>query len=170
MAFGVAATTLVGQCLGAGNSEKAKSAADITHRMAIFVSCIIGACFLLFSHPLARLYTKDIAVAAMAGTVLKILALAQPGQSTQITLAGALRGAGDTMYPLYASAFGIWVFRVFVAYAFVGVLGWGLIGAWVALVLDQYTRALIVLLRYRSGRWKDIRSRKDKDAGGEARF
>lgn len=165
MAFGVAATTLVGQYLGAGDKEKAKSAADITHRMAIFVACIIGVGFLLFSHPLARLYTKDLAVAAMAGTVLKILALAQPGQSTQITLAGALRGAGDTMYPLYASAFGIWVFRVLVAYVFVSVFGWGLIGAWVALVLDQYTRSLIVFLRYHSGKWKDIKSRREKEAG-----
>jgi len=167
-AFGVAATTLVGQALGAGDKDRAKASADITHRMAIFVACMIGVGFLLFSHPLARLYTNDLAVAAMAGTVLKILALAQPGQSTQITLAGALRGAGDTMYPLYAAAFGIWVFRVFVAYVFVSVFGWGLIGAWVALVLDQYTRSLIVLLRYRSGKWKDIKSRRESPSGIDA--
>jgi Na+-driven multidrug efflux pump len=123
----------------------------------------MGLVFLLFSHPLARLYTDDLEVAALAGTVLKILALAQPGQSTQLTLAGALRGAGDTMYPLYASIFGIWIFRVAVAFVFVNVLGWGLIGAWSALVLDQYTRALIVLLRFRSGKWKVSRRRNPSD-------
>jgi putative MATE family efflux protein len=159
MAFGVASTTLVGQRLGAGDEEKANRYAEVVHHMAIGVACVMGLVFILFSHPLARLYTSDLAVAAMAGTVLKIMALAQPGQSTQLSLAGALRGAGDTVYPLYASFIGIWVFRVFVAYIFVEVFGWGLIGAWVALVLDQYTRAGIVFFRYRSGKWKYVRSR-----------
>jgi len=106
--------------------------------------------FILFSYPLACLYTEDLKVAAMASIVLKIMALAQPGQSTQLSLAGVLRGAGDTMFPLYSSIAGIWGFRVVVAYIFVSVFRWGLIGAWVALVLDQYTRAAIVYFRYAS--------------------
>ena len=159
MAFGVAATTLVGQSLGANDEEKAHKYANIVHHMAIIVSSLMGIVFLLFSYPLARLYTQNLAVAAMAGTVLKIMAIAQPGQSTQLSLAGALRGAGDTMYPLYASIFGIWIFRVIVATIFVGLFHWGLIGAWVALVLDQYTRAFIVYFRFRSGKWKHMKSR-----------
>lgn len=162
MAFGVAATTLVGQSLGAGEKQKAKEYADIIHHMAIFVACIVGVLFLLFSHPLARLYNDELEVVALSGLVLKILALAQPGQSTQLTLAGALRGAGDTMYPLYASIFGIWIFRVLIAYVFVSIFKWGLVGAWIALVLDQYTRAGVVYLRYRSGKWMDKKVRNIK--------
>jgi len=154
MAFGVAATTLVGQSLGAKDEEKAKKYADMIHHMAILVACIMGGVFILFSYQLALLYTDDITVAAAASVILKIMALAQPGQSTQLSVAGVLRGAGDTMYPLYASIFGIWIFRVFVAYIFVNVFHWGLIGAWVALVFDQYTRAAIVYFRYRSGKWR----------------
>ena len=89
-------------------------------------------------------------------SVLKILALAQPGQSSQLTLAGALRGAGDTMYPLYASALGIWGFRVGVTYIFVHLCEWGLTGAWIALVMDQYIRSLVIHLRFYSGCWKNI--------------
>ena len=168
MAFGVAATTLVGQSLGAGEKQKAKEYADIIHHMAIFIACAVGVLFLLFSHPFARLYNKEVEVVALAGLVLKILALAQPGQSTQLTLAGALRGAGDTMYPLYASIFGIWIFRVFIAYVFVSIFKWGLVGAWIALVLDQYTRAGVVYLRYRSGKWTDKRVRPIKAEEPEA--
>jgi putative MATE family efflux protein len=168
MAFGVAATTLVGQSLGAGDKKKAKEYADIIHHMAIFVACAVGIIFLLFSHPFARLYNKEANVVVLAGLVLKILALAQPGQSTQLSLAGALRGAGDTMYPLYASIFGIWIFRVFVAYIFVSIFNWGLVGAWVALVLDQYTRAGVVYLRFRSGKWMDKKVRTLKAEEPEA--
>jgi len=159
MAFGVAATTLVGQSLGANDEEKAEQYANIVHHLAIFVACMVGVGFLLFSHPMARIYTDDLEVANKAGTVLKIVALAQLGMPTQLSIAGALRGAGDTMFPLYASAFGIWVFRVFAAHLFVNVFHWGLIGAWVALVLDQYTRAAVVYIRYRSGKWKYMKSR-----------
>ena len=82
---------------------------------------------------MALAYTPSAAVAAAASMVLKILALALPGQSTQFSLAGALAGgAGDTMYPLYASALGIWLFRVVVAYIFVG-SSTGVVGAWAAL-------------------------------------
>ncbi|HHV30662.1 MATE family efflux transporter [Acetivibrio mesophilus] len=162
MAFGVAGTTLVGQCLGANDEKRAQKYADIIHHMAIAVACLMGVVFILFSYPLACLYTDDMAVATMASVVLKIMALAQPGQSTQLSLAGVLRGAGDTMFPLYASAFGIWGFRVLVAYIFVSVFHWGLIGAWAALVLDQYTRAAIVYFRYISGKWKYIKSRAEE--------
>lgn len=165
MAFGVASTTLVGQSLGAGDKVKAKKCADVVHHMAMAVAVFVGLGFVLFSHPMARLYNKEAEVVALAGMVLKILALALPGQSTQLAIAGALRGAGDTMYPLYASAFGIWVFRVVVAYVFVHVFSWGLAGAWVALVLDQTTRALIVYARFRSGKWLDAKARHSrKDA------
>jgi putative MATE family efflux protein len=159
MAFGVAATTLVGQSLGAGNEERAHKYAEVVHHMAIFVACLMGVVFILFSHSMAKIYTSDLVVAAMAGTVLKIMALSQPGQSTQLSLAGALRGAGDTIFPLYASFVGIWIFRVVVAYIFVNIFNWGLNGAWMALLLDQYTRSAIVYLRFKSGKWKYVREK-----------
>jgi len=159
-AFGVAATTLTGQNLGAGKPEEAHRKAEAVHLLALFCAAFVGLIFILFSHPLAMLYTNDLAVAGMAGTVLKIMAFAQPGQSTQLSLAGALRGAGDTRYPLYASVAGVWVFRVLVATLFVEVFHWGLNGAWFAILLDQYARAGVVYARYRSGLWlkKDLRT------------
>lgn len=158
-AFSVASTTLVGQSLGAEKEEQAANYAMIVHKIALVVAVFNAVLFILFSYPMARIYTSDPAVAAAAGMVLKILALALPGQSTQFALAGALRGAGDTMYPLYASALGIWVFRVVVAYIFVRIFHWGLAGAWVAFVMDQYTRSAVVYFRFRSGKWKHARFR-----------
>lgn len=159
MAFGVAATTLVGQSLGANDEDRAERYARAVNKIAVGVASFVGLNYILFSHSLARLYTSDLEVAVMAGVVLKILAIALPAQSTQLSLAGALRGAGDTTYPLYASAIGIWGFRVVMAYLFVNVFNWGLIGAWVALVLDQYTRSTVIYLRFRSKKWKYARAR-----------
>lgn len=165
MAFSIAATTLVGQSLGANEVTKAEKYAHTVHKMAVTVAGFAGLIFILFSHFFARLYTSDLTVAAMAGTILKIFALSLPGQSTQLTLAGALRGAGDTVYPLIACASGIWTFRVFGSYLFVHVFRWGLVGAWVAFVLDQYTRSTVIFLRFRSGEWKYARVRVGKGNG-----
>ncbi|NMA67429.1 MAG: MATE family efflux transporter [Clostridiaceae bacterium] len=159
-AFGVAATTLVGQSLGANEEEKAQKYASLIYRMAIVAACIMGTVFILFSHQLASLYTDELIVATMAGTVLKILALSQPGQSVQLSLSGALRGAGDTMYPLYACIFSMWIFRVGLSYVFVNILKWGLNGAWIALSIDQYIRASIIFIRFRSGKWKYVKQKK----------
>ena len=120
-AFGVASTTLVGQSLGANDPKKAEQYANIIHKVGLIV-VVAGLGFIIFSHPIARLYTDDLVVAAMAGTVLKIMALAQPGQSTQLILSGALRGAGDTTYPLIASLAGIWGIRVVLSHIFVRIL------------------------------------------------
>ncbi len=162
MAFSVASTTLVGQSLGAGDVPRAERCAHTVHRIAVAVACFVGCLFILFSHSLARLYTSDLVVAGMAGTILKIFALSLPGQSTQFTLAGALRGAGDTVFPLFASASSIWLFRVLIAYIFVHVFNWGLIGAWVAFVLDQYTRSFLIFFRFTSGKWQYVRARVGK--------
>lgn len=158
-AFSVASTALVGQNLGANNPERAKKSANVVHHMALVVAVLMGIVYILFSKPMARIYNDDAQVVSLAGLVLKILALALPGQSTQLALSGALRGAGDTMYPLYASAFGIWFFRVIVAYLFVNVFHWGLVGAWIALVLDQTVRAVIIYARYRSDKWLEAKSK-----------
>lgn len=158
-AFSVASTTLVGQSLGAEKVDQAEKYARIIHKIALVVAAFNALLFILFSYPIARIYTADTAVAAAAGTILKILALSLPGQSTQLSLAGALRGAGDTMYPLYASAAGIWIFRVVVAWIFVNIFHWGLIGAWAAFVMDQYTRSAVVYFRFRSGKWKFVKAR-----------
>lgn len=157
MAFGAAATTLVGQSLGANNKKLAEDYSSSIHRLALGTGALVALIFIIFSHPMARVYTDDSQVTAMAGTILKILALAIPGLSTQISISGGLRGAGDTMFPLYASAIGIWVFRVFLSFLFIKIFHWGIVGAWIAFVLDQNARAVIVYLRYKSGKWKYLK-------------
>lgn len=80
----------------------------------------------------------------------------QPMQSTQFILAGALRGAGDTRWPLYSTFIGVWGIRVVLAKVFIK-MGWGLTGAWLAQGCDQVFRSIFIYQRYNSGRWKKMR-------------
>lgn len=152
-AFGVAATTLVGQDLGAGEAKKAQDHAKMVHRLAMLTSLFVGLLFIVGAHRIAGLYTQDAQVVAMSATVLRLMALGMPGVATQIPIAAALRGARDSLFPLIASAIGIWVFRVLVAPLMIHTLGWGLNGAWISIVLDQTARAVVVYLRFIRGKW-----------------
>ena len=155
-AFGVAATTLVGQSLGAGEKTKATDFVRMIHRMSMCVAVLMAALFLTGSHLIVSLYTTDMQVAALSAGVLKLIALGMPGICTQLPIAAGLRGARDTKFPLMASMAGIWIFRVMLAGPFIYDFGWGLTGAWMTIVLDQTTRAVVVYTRFRTGRWLHV--------------
>lgn len=156
-AFATSATTLVGQYLGAERPDDAERCANTSRNMAMTIGVVMAFVFLFFGKYIALLYTNDMDVVLVSALVLKIYAFAQPAQSTQFVLAGGLRGAGDTTYPLYSTAAGMWVGRVILGWFFVNVVKMGLPGAWLGMGIDQFFRAILIYLRFRTGRWKTIK-------------
>ena len=152
--FAVAATTLVGQNLGAKRPDWAERCGWETRRLGLIMGIGLGALFFLGAPWIVRVYTSDAGVIAFGAMALRIAAIAQPAQVNQFILAGGLRGAGDTTWPLYAAFAGVWGFRVTLCLWFVNVLHWGLTGAWAAMLIDQLTRSFVIYLRWKSGRWK----------------
>ncbi len=155
--FGMSATSLVGRCLGAKKPDMAEKFAKATGNMSMLVS--LGVAFLLFfaGDKVALLYTDDASVIASASVALKLIALVQPLQSIQFVLAGALRGAGDTKWPLYSTIIGVWFFRLGLALVLVQYMHMGLLGAWIAMAVDQTARSLVIQYRFKSNKWKHVR-------------
>ena len=101
--------------------------------------------------------------------VLRLVAFAMPPLSAIIVLTGALRGAGDTRYPILLTWIGFLAIRMPLAYLLtrsvvdlgpVGTMhGWnlGLIGAWIAMFVDLLVRGVLFFARFLSGRWKTVR-------------
>lgn len=156
-AFAVSATSLVGQSLGKKRPDMAQAYSRRTRILGMIVSIVLGLTFFFFGEQIVALYSDEADVIAMGSRILKLIALIQPFQSSQFILAGALRGAGDTKATAVITF--LTVFLVRPGFALLAVLkfDWGLIGAWIALVLDQLLRSLLVLMRYNSGKWKSIR-------------
>lgn len=157
MAFSVAATTLVGQYLGARHPDSAERCANTVRNMGLTVSGVMAVVFIFFGKYLAALYTDDPEVVLASGMVLRLIAFALPFQSIQFILAGGLRGAGDTRYPLYSTALGMWFARVLLGWFLVNVANLGLLGAWLGITVDQMIRGCLIFLRFRTGKWKTAR-------------
>lgn len=155
-AFGIAASTLSGRSLGAQEDKLAESYIKQCNLMGAMISSLMAISFFFFGYYVARLYTNSIEVAQNAATILKYIALIQPFQSSQLITAGGLRGAGDTVWTLVSTLIGVLFIRVVLAYYFVETLKLGLTGAWMAIMVDQTVRYVIVKIRFKSNRWKYV--------------
>ena len=155
--FAVAAATMVGQSIGAGKYTRAKLENWEANRLAAFVMAGMGLLFFFFPYALLRAFTDDPTVVELGGLFLKIVAIAQIPLAITMVLAGSLRGAGDTGYILGATIAGMWGVRV--PAALIGAFWLHLsIGAiWSAMVADWFLRMGLLVLRYRSERWREIR-------------
>ncbi len=156
-AFGIAATSLMGRSLGAKEPDLAECYGQELRRLGMYMSLILGVAFFTLGPYMARLYSSDENVIAIVGTLLKIVGFIMPFQNSQLIIAGGLRGAGDTRWPLIAIIAGVLGVRVVLGVLFIEVLYFGIIGAWVAIAIDQITRSTVIYMRFKTGRWKYIK-------------
>lgn len=154
--LGIAASALTGQSLGAKDIPKAKRYIREITKITLAFSLVVAVFFLCFGDWLASGYTSSNDVRQHLLTVLPILAVIQPVLAYSMTLTGTLRGAGDTIWPMLATLFGVMIVRAGLAHVFVDRLNSGLIGAWWALVGSQLVTCGIVYFRYRTDRWQHL--------------
>jgi Na+-driven multidrug efflux pump len=121
--------------------------------MGFIFSLSVGILFVTFGYPLGRIFTPDEEVLLLVQKVLIVGGLITFPQNTQQILSGSLRGAGDTKWPLVTALVTVTVCRVGLAIVFVKVFHFGLIGAWMAALLDQSLRAVFTSIRFKSGKW-----------------
>ncbi|MFA5576011.1 MAG: MATE family efflux transporter [Tissierellaceae bacterium] len=154
--FGISASTLTGRSLGEEEPEKAEMYIKSCGKIGSVISTAMALIFFFFGHTIASMYTNNSEVVAEAARVLKLMALIQPFQSSQLIIAGGLRGAGDTVWTLVSTFIGILLIRLALSYIFVIRLGMGLMGAWLAVLIDQAIRWLLILIRLKTNKWKYV--------------
>jgi MATE family, multidrug efflux pump len=154
--FAAAAGALVGQNLGAGQPSQAERSGWESTRLAIFLMTAGGVCVFAAAEPIARLFVNDPEVVADAVSFIRVLAAAQPLMAIDFTVGGALRGAGDTRFPLVSVFVAFYGCRLGFAYVVTFWLQLGVFWLWFALVGDYVARSTLKGWRFRSGRWKTI--------------
>jgi len=177
--YSTAASTLVGQRIGAGDLETADDYGWQTLRIALATQLLIGGFLFVFATPIAELFGAE--NVALTVEFVRIFGLGVAAFSVARTLRGGLRGAGDTRWPFYGGLFGTYLVRLpiaalalpagFAVSAF-GVavapgLGLGLTAVFAAILADMYTRAGVNGLRYVSDAWKEVASRSDVGASAD---
>lgn len=146
-----AATTLVGQSLGAGRRKLTRSFARITVGMGMVVMGIMGAVMYLTAPQIIGLMTPIEEIRSLGIMALRIEAFAEPMFAASIVAYGVFVGAADTLIPCLMNFFSIWVVRLSLAAALAPSLG--LKGVWIAMCIELCFRGVIFLIRLQRGRW-----------------
>lgn len=142
LGFGQAATTMVGQKLGAGDERGAREAGWTTTWIATAFMAVLGLSFYFFSHQWIALFTDDPAVRVLGIKFCTVAAAIQIPLALAIVLAGALRGAGETRWVMFTPILGGWIVRLPLSYLFGYTLGFGLMGIWWSMMGDWIVRSV----------------------------
>lgn len=156
-AWGTAAATMIGQALGAGDPDRARRAGHAAAKQCGLLSVFIAVLFFFGADVIFTVMQKDALVREVGAPPFRVLALLQPLLVISIVYVNALRGAGDTRFPLLITLIGTLVFRLPLGALGGFYLGWGLLGAWMGMFGDQICRATLASWRYAGGRWLKTR-------------
>jgi putative MATE family efflux protein len=155
--FGAAASALVGQNLGAKRPEESANAGWIATGLSVLLMTAGGILIAVSAERIASLFVDDPEVINNTVWFIYMLGISQPFMAIDFTLGGALRGAGDTRFPLWTVVVAFYVVRLGLSALVVFVFDLSLPWLWATLIGDYFVRAALKTWRFRSGRWARIR-------------
>lgn len=158
-----AAGILAGQRVGADEDHRVKDALIAALTVALVLMGSLAVCFVLFAAPIASIFTTDQATIELAAALLVVAAFFQLTDAVAMCTSCTLEGCGDTRFTMFAGITTSWTILVPCAW-YLGVhLGWGAIGAWIALAVEILVISAILLLRFASGAWRRHAARERSD-------
>ena len=160
--LGMAATVRVGQALGRREPREARFAAGVAMATALAYACLSASGMLWLRTDIAEIYTPDLAVIGVAGSLLIYSAFFQFSDAIQVTAAGALRGYQDTRVTMLITLLAYWGIGLPVGYS-LGLSDWlgepsGPKGLWQGLVVGLTCAALLLGIRLARSARRHIRA------------
>jgi putative MATE family efflux protein len=152
MSFSMALSTFVGQNIGANKPERIRKGLIATMKMAGIVTIVTTVAIILTSNFLMSLFTQDAAVIKVGGQYLTIVSSFYLLFSLMFIYNGALRGAGDTLVPMFISLLSLWLIRIPLAWILSGKIG--ATGIWWAIPAGWVIGLALSYFYYRTGNWK----------------
>lgn len=156
-AIGQATQVIIGTHMGAGEVEDVDRLVMKTWRNAVLISICISTTLFIFSDSLFGLFSSDPRVLELGKKIMFVEIFLEIGKSSNITLVRSLQATGDNRFPTMVGIISMWLFAVGVGYLLATVGNLGLVGLWIGMTIDECIRTIIFFIRWKKGRWKNIR-------------
>jgi len=163
IAIGQGTQILVGYQVGANKLEEAYRRCMRSLKIAIAVSTGMGIIFYLLSDQLLSIFTSNPEIIATGSLLLLLTIILEPGRAFNLVVINCLRAAGDVRFPVYLGILSMWGVAVTVSYTLGIYWGLGLVGIWIAFILDEWLRGILMLWRWRGRKWQQMSFVKPKD-------
>lgn len=150
----MAAATLAGNALGAGEHKKINHLAGMLLTLEVAMMVVSGGLLFLFAPNMMGLFSADAAVIALGAVVLRMVAVSEPFYGVSIILEGMMQGMGQTMLPFVIGVTGMWGVRIVGTFLCTQIFGMGLVSAWACMIAHNLLIFVLLTACYRTGRWK----------------
>ncbi len=152
MNFGAALSTFVGQNLGANKPERVRQGFKATFMMSGVLALLTSLFVIVFRQQLMHLFTDDVSVIAIGAEYLVIVSSFYIFFSAMFVIGGVMRGAGDTLIPMFITLFALWVIRIPAAWILSRYFG--VDGIWWSIPVAWFIGMSLSYLYYLKGNWK----------------
>jgi Na+-driven multidrug efflux pump len=153
----MAASVLTGQNLGAGAPERAERIGWKISLSGAAVITLMAIPVFIWAREISSIISNDQSVLDETVRYLRISMLSEPFMAISVILAGSLTGAGDTRGAMLAIVSTHLIVRLPLAYILAVPAGLGATGVWIAMAMSIFFQGIGMTLRFRSGRWKDMK-------------
>ena len=158
VAFALAQANVIicGWDLGKGNVKDCYKSTRGAALIGIGIAIVVELIFALTSPWILRIFTSDQELIRIIRLALFIDIALEVGRAGNLIYGTTLKSTGDSIFPMVVSSIATALFAIGGGYLFGNVLGWGVLGAYFALTLDECIRAVIMFIRWMSGRWEKL--------------
>jgi putative MATE family efflux protein len=157
VSIGMGAQIKVGYLVGAGMFDTAYRKVYQYFFIGFALSVVLVSLLFIAKNPILHLFTSDAEVLRLIAGIFVVSLVLEPGRNFNVIIIPALKGSGDVRFPVYMGMLFMWGVGVVFSFVFGHVLGWGLLGVWIALSCDEWIRGSIMMVRWRSGVWRSKR-------------
>jgi multidrug resistance protein, MATE family len=156
-----ATTTVIGQQMGGENIAGARLGVRLSMKIGLTYALVMMGVFIFAAGPLVRVFTSGLPgdtqyIESTAIILIRLASLYTIGDVTQLVFAGALRGAGDTKFVMKVSVILHWIFAG-VSFLLIKILVVSPVLMWVFMILFVLTIGFVLVLRWKSGKWEEIK-------------
>ena len=153
MSVAMANSILVGRLCGAGKLDHARRLNKTLVKFTVPANVLVALLIVLFRVPLLSMFTDNKSIITMALGILLVDIIAEAARGVSHVHEASLRAANDVTLTMVVTIVSGWVFSVGLGYFLASTCNLGLIGFWIALVVDEIVRAVYTYFRWKSNRW-----------------
>ncbi len=153
----VAAVALAGRSLGQKRADLAITYARVSQHIGLIISVGLSLILFFFGRDIMGLYFTDPSIIDLGQMVTRFIMVIVLLQISQLIYAGCLRSGGDVKYTLITGLVSVTIIRSVVTLVAVNVLNLGLMGIWIGILADQFSRFVMLRLRFKTNKWTKIR-------------
>ncbi|NKE08248.1 MATE family efflux transporter [Mesobacillus selenatarsenatis] len=154
IAIGQGTQILIGYKVGAREFDKAYHQLLKSLKLSIIITMAITVIIVSIREPILGVFTTNKEIIREGSKVLLLCLILEPGRTFNIVVISSLRAAGDAVFPVKMAFVSMWGISVPLAYILGIKMGFGLSGVWIAFIIDEWFRGIIMYIRWKSRAWE----------------